>query len=407
MESLDQQGRTVVKTVYELFSERAKWPTFAVLDHRLDRTYGIDAQEALAAIPARYVRGNRPSIRLNDLDEVTLTLVSIAALHGSEADLDMLTRFVMWVAQREQEHDLETTGRRLVVSSEEAGEALGLGLSGDQAAARRLWYLVDLLPNIRSSSQWREEGASWELTISREVRRFRNLSGPEDLVARVEAYWRDIDAASSGQFPRTRATPSSIIGDRARRVVRGPSRASTPIPAQPDRVESAKTIQTSDAPSVFVSYAHEDADLVASLGAALQVRGCRVWVDQGEMRVGDRLMERIAVAIEAALTGHMVLSTLHTNDAPSTPVRLLNMGVPGYMIVSASSVKSSCCRRELSLAIAGELEKAHIKVLPVRIDSAKLPPSLKDIYSPRVDPFDIDGMANKLVADMASHAGKP
>jgi MSHA biogenesis protein MshE len=36
--------------------------------------------------------------------------------------------------------------------------------------------------------------------------------------------------------------------------------------------------------------------------------------------------------VRAAMTGHMVLSTLHTNDAPSTPVRLLNMGVPGYMI---------------------------------------------------------------------------
>jgi MSHA biogenesis protein MshE len=34
------------------------------------------------------------------------------------------------------------------------------------------------------------------------------------------------------------------------------------------------------------------------------------------------------------MTGHTVLSTLHTNDAPSTPVRLLDMGVPGYMIAT-------------------------------------------------------------------------
>ena len=32
------------------------------------------------------------------------------------------------------------------------------------------------------------------------------------------------------------------------------------------------------------------------------------------------------------MTGHMVLSTLHTNDAASTPMRLLDMGVPRYMV---------------------------------------------------------------------------
>ncbi|HUY03860.1 MAG TPA: GspE/PulE family protein [Rhodocyclaceae bacterium] len=38
------------------------------------------------------------------------------------------------------------------------------------------------------------------------------------------------------------------------------------------------------------------------------------------------------IGLRAALTGHMVLSTLHTNDALSTPVRLLDMGVPRYMV---------------------------------------------------------------------------
>ena len=43
------------------------------------------------------------------------------------------------------------------------------------------------------------------------------------------------------------------------------------------------------------------------------------------------------LAIRAALTGHLVLSTLHTNDAPSSVVRLLDMGAPPYLI-SASVV---------------------------------------------------------------------
>jgi type IV pilus assembly protein PilB len=41
------------------------------------------------------------------------------------------------------------------------------------------------------------------------------------------------------------------------------------------------------------------------------------------------------IAVEAALTGHMVLSTLHTNDAPSTITRLLNMGIEPFLVIAA------------------------------------------------------------------------
>jgi len=44
--------------------------------------------------------------------------------------------------------------------------------------------------------------------------------------------------------------------------------------------------------------------------------------------------ETADIAVRAAMTGHMVLSTLHTNDAASTPLRLMDMAVPGYMIAS-------------------------------------------------------------------------
>lgn len=44
------------------------------------------------------------------------------------------------------------------------------------------------------------------------------------------------------------------------------------------------------------------------------------------------------IAIEAALTGHLVLSTLHTNDAPSTVTRLINMGIEPFLVVAALNV---------------------------------------------------------------------
>ncbi len=45
-----------------------------------------------------------------------------------------------------------------------------------------------------------------------------------------------------------------------------------------------------------------------------------------------RDLETAEMAIQAALTGHLVLSTLHTNDAPSAVTRLLDLGVPPYLI---------------------------------------------------------------------------
>jgi type IV pilus assembly protein PilB len=51
----------------------------------------------------------------------------------------------------------------------------------------------------------------------------------------------------------------------------------------------------------------------------------------GEIR--DR--ETASIAMEAALTGHLVLSTLHTNDAASTPTRLIEMGLEPYLVSSA------------------------------------------------------------------------
>ena len=51
----------------------------------------------------------------------------------------------------------------------------------------------------------------------------------------------------------------------------------------------------------------------------------------GEMRDG----ETAEIGIRAAITGHLVLSTLHTNDAASTIVRLVDMGIPSYMVASS------------------------------------------------------------------------
>ncbi len=58
--------------------------------------------------------------------------------------------------------------------------------------------------------------------------------------------------------------------------------------------------------------------------------------DPDTILVGEiRDYETAEVAIQAALTGHLVLSTLHTNDAPSTITRLMNMGVEPFLVVAS------------------------------------------------------------------------
>ncbi len=66
--------------------------------------------------------------------------------------------------------------------------------------------------------------------------------------------------------------------------------------------------------------------------------------DPNIILVGEiRDFETAEIAVKAALTGHMVLSTLHTNDAPSTISRLMNMGIEPFLV--ATSVNLICAQR--------------------------------------------------------------
>ncbi len=61
--------------------------------------------------------------------------------------------------------------------------------------------------------------------------------------------------------------------------------------------------------------------------------------DPNIIMVGEiRDQETAEIAVHAAMTGHLVLSTLHTNDAISSPQRLINMGVPSFLISSTTNL---------------------------------------------------------------------
>jgi type IV pilus assembly protein PilB len=79
--------------------------------------------------------------------------------------------------------------------------------------------------------------------------------------------------------------------------------------------------------------------------------------DPNIILVGEiRDFETAEIAVKAALTGHLVLSTLHTNDAPSTVNRLMNMGIEPFLV--ASSLNLICAQR-LVRRICSKCKEPH------------------------------------------------
>jgi type IV pilus assembly protein PilB len=88
--------------------------------------------------------------------------------------------------------------------------------------------------------------------------------------------------------------------------------------------------------------------------------------DPDIIMIGEiRDFETAEIAVKAALTGHLVLSTLHTNDAPSTISRLLNMGIEPFLVAASlilvatqRLVRVLCpsCKEEEKVSVAALME---------------------------------------------------
>ncbi|MGE0703109.1 MAG: type IV-A pilus assembly ATPase PilB [Vicinamibacterales bacterium] len=89
--------------------------------------------------------------------------------------------------------------------------------------------------------------------------------------------------------------------------------------------------------------------------------------DPNIILVGEiRDFETAEIAVKAALTGHLVLSTLHTNDAPSTINRLMNMGIEPFLV--ANSVHLICAQR-LVRRICQHCREPHAVPVPALVQA--------------------------------------
>jgi type IV pilus assembly protein PilB len=129
--------------------------------------------------------------------------------------------------------------------------------------------------------------------------------------------------------------------------------------------------------------------------------------DPDVIMVGEiRDTESALIGIEAALTGHLVLSSLHTNDAPSSLTRLVEMGVEPFLVASAIQsvvaqrlVRRLCrsCRRETSVpaaALGTGVDSAPVSVYePVGCDRCS-----GTGYRGRIGLFEVMAMSDELRA---------
>ena len=99
--------------------------------------------------------------------------------------------------------------------------------------------------------------------------------------------------------------------------------------------------------------------------------------DPNIILVGEiRDFETAEIAVKAALTGHLVLSTLHTNDAPATVSRLMNMGIEPFLV--ATSVHLICAQRLVRRICAGCKEEANLPEQAL-LDAGYAPEELKTV----------------------------
>ena len=130
------------------------------------------------------------------------------------------------------------------------------------------------------------------------------------------------------------------------------------------------------------SQVHPDIDYTFALGLRTALRQ-----DPDIIMVGEiRDQETIEIAVRAALTGHLVLSTIHTNSATSTLTRILDMGVKPFLITS--SIRTILAQR----LIRQICENCKESYTPEKKEKDELEKVLKNIK--KTDGFDVDNLKN-------------
>ena len=346
---LEPQQRRLMQAVYDVFRAQADWPTQQFIDTELDRLFGIDSQTVLATLP--------PTVALYDHyfavdSSIRLSVAGIACCEDSSGDQALFLSALLWCveSQRSFHPKSPTETERLRLTSEQAREDLpALQRPISNLELRKIFKLLSGEGLPRSSGYTEDH---WEIEIDRDIRRYRHV---RDIGDYLKA--RGVEAAPS-------------LGPTAEELGLSLSIDAAPKPEDGGAPRHA--------PSVFISYSHEDRLIAEVVASGLTYRGHRVWIDQGELRVGDSLIERISEAVDEA--DFLVA------------------------LVSGASLGSRWCQKELAIAMTGELSREHMpKVLPLQVGDVQMPAAVTDKYYLRVDIENPESVVPRLHDDIVSH----
>ncbi|MBI2902026.1 MAG: type IV-A pilus assembly ATPase PilB [Candidatus Methylomirabilis oxyfera] len=174
----------------------------------------------------------------------------------------------------------------------------------------------------------------------------------------------ELDMSKLGFEPRTLTTfEKAILAPYGMILVTGPtgSGKTTTLYSALTRLNSPETnIMTAEDPVEYnlagINQVQANSDIGLNFPALLR---SFLRQDPDIIMVGEiRDYDTAEIAIKAALTGHLVLSTVHTNDAPSTVNRLISMGIPPYLVAASLHlllaqrlVRRVCgeCRQEVTV----------------------------------------------------------
>ena len=189
-----------------------------------------------------------------------------------------------------------------------------------------------------------------------------------------------LDLTKFGFEPKAEADlMKAILNPYGMVLVTGPtgSGKTTTLYSALQRINTVETnIMTAEDPVEYnlpgINQAPMRAEIGLTFAAALRAF---LRQDPNIIMIGEiRDLETGGIAIKAALTGHLVLSTLHTNDAPSTIIRMIDMGIEAFNVASAVNlvvaqrlVRRICngCKAQVSYSDV-ELKSLTLDIEPLR-----------------------------------------
>ena len=142
--------------------------------------------------------------------------------------------------------------------------------------------------------------------------------------------------------------------------------------------DESRKIITAEDPIEYVMPGVNQVHVKSDIGMTF-ARALRAMLRQAPnvIMIGEiRDLETAGIAINASLTGHLVLSTLHTNDAPSAIARLIDIGVKPFLVSSAvrAVMAQRLCRKLCTCKVAADItedEMAALRISPEQLAGAK------------------------------------